>query len=163
MGWHPHEQTEEDEKLRLNRQASSRSQLGDVASAMDCLEDEEEEEVNPKDFLTLTEYVRKKGMPDLQQRRTFGVAGRVVGWSPCNQTWKIHENPSIYGGFSHYRYRNPSPFTEDCPIATLNKPEGTSFCALKVLLWKHDPGVSFEYHPPGVIFVAPLSLAGSAL
>lgn len=66
MGWHPHEQTEEDEKLRLNRQASSRSQLGDVASAMDCLEDEEE--VNPKDFLTLTEYVRKKGMPDLQQR-----------------------------------------------------------------------------------------------
>lgn len=71
MGWHPHEQTEEDEKLRLNRQASSRSQLGDVASARDCLEDEEdEEEVNPKDFLTLTEYVRKKGMPDLQQRRT---------------------------------------------------------------------------------------------
>lgn len=66
MGWHPHEQTEEDEKLRLNRQASSRSQLADVA--MD--EDLEEEEVNPKDFPTLTEYVRKKGgTPDLQQRR----------------------------------------------------------------------------------------------
>lgn len=64
MGWHPHEQTEEDEKLRLNRQASSRSQLADVA-----MDEDLEEEVNPKDFPTLTEYVRKKGgTPDLQQR-----------------------------------------------------------------------------------------------
>lgn len=68
MGWHPHE-TEEDDKQRLNRQASTRSQLGDVASAMD-FQEEEEEEVNPKDLPTLTEYVRKKGsMPeDLHKR-----------------------------------------------------------------------------------------------
>lgn len=159
MGWHPHEQTEEDEKLRLNRQASSRSQLGDVASAMDCLEDEEE--VNPKDFLTLTEYVRKKGMPDLQQRLGEWLDGHPV----VIKHGKSMKIPPFI--FSHYilYYRNPSPFTEDCPIATLNKPEGTSFCALKVLLWNLDPGVpfSFECQPPGVIFFAPLSLAGSAL
>ena len=100
MGWHPHEQTEEDEK-RLNRQVSSRSQLGDVASA-DCLE-EEEEEVNPKDFPTLTEYVRKKGMPDLQQRiergrGTWGHGdGKVLGWS----AERVMENPSVDGGFFH--------------------------------------------------------------
>ena len=89
MGWHPHvEHTEEDEKKRLTKQASTRSHI----SVED--QDEDDDENDPKSLSTLTEYVRKTGKrPDDPRQRPGEL------WN----TFSLTEIPEFAAGSAHWR------------------------------------------------------------
>ena len=93
MGWHPHEQTEEEDKsVRLMRDPSRF---------------DEEAEVNPKELPTLTEYVRKEGSLPEDRLQRWGLwrflrncmGEEHHGHRLIDSVWivKDHENAGVVG------------------------------------------------------------------